>query len=57
MSKNKIALVFGGTRGIGAATVKALAESGHDVAYTYVNSAPKLPAVSVARVLRNTAPP
>lgn len=44
MSKNKIALVFGGTRGIGAATVKALAESGHDVAYTYVNSAPKLPA-------------
>ncbi len=43
MSK-KIALVFGGTRGIGAATVKKLAESGYDVAYTYVSSAPNLPA-------------
>lgn len=39
----KIALVFGGTRGIGAATVKKLAESGYDVAYTYVSSAPNLP--------------
>lgn len=43
MSK-KIALVFGGTRGIGAATVQKLAESGYDVAYTYVSSAPKVPA-------------
>ncbi|AOS81050.1 MULTISPECIES: SDR family NAD(P)-dependent oxidoreductase [Hydrogenophaga] len=43
MSK-KIALVFGGTRGIGAATVKKLAESGYDVAYTYVSSAPNVPA-------------
>lgn len=42
MSK-KIALVFGGTRGIGAATVKKLAESGYDVAYTYVSSAPNVP--------------
>ena len=40
----KIALVFGGTRGIGAACVHKLAESGYDVAYTYVNSAPNLPA-------------
>lgn len=40
---NKIALVFGGTRGIGAACVHKLAESGFDVAYTYVSSAPKLP--------------
>jgi len=41
---NKIALVFGGTRGIGAASVQKLAESGYDVAYTYVSSAPNLPA-------------
>ncbi|HEY4541343.1 MAG TPA: short-chain dehydrogenase, partial [Noviherbaspirillum sp.] len=41
---NKIALVFGGSRGIGAACVHALAESGYDVAYTYVSSAPNLPA-------------
>ncbi len=41
---NKIALVFGGTRGIGAACVQKLAESGYDVAYTYVTSAPNLPA-------------
>jgi 3-oxoacyl-[acyl-carrier protein] reductase len=40
---NKIALVFGGSRGIGAACVQALAESGFDVAYTYVTSAPSLP--------------
>lgn len=39
----KIALVFGGTRGIGAATVKKLAETGYDVAYTYVSSAPNVP--------------
>jgi 3-oxoacyl-[acyl-carrier protein] reductase len=43
MSK-KIALVFGGTRGIGAATVQKLAEGGYDVAYTYVSSAPNVPA-------------
>jgi len=43
MSK-KIALVFGGTRGIGAATVQKLAESGYDVAYTYVSSAPNVSA-------------
>lgn len=42
MSK-KIALVFGGTRGIGAATVQKLAEGGYDVAYTYVSSAPNVP--------------
>lgn len=41
MSK-KIALVFGGTRGIGAACVHKLAEGGYDVAYTYVSSAPNM---------------
>lgn len=39
MSK-PLALVFGGTRGIGAATVAALGADGFDVAYTYVSSAP-----------------
>jgi 3-oxoacyl-[acyl-carrier protein] reductase len=37
---NKLALVFGGSRGIGAACVQTLVESGFDVAYTYVSSAP-----------------
>jgi len=41
--RNKTALVFGGTRGIGAACVQKLAEGGFDVAYTYVSSAPGLP--------------
>lgn len=39
----KTALVFGGTRGIGAASVKALAAGGYNVAYTYVSSVPDLP--------------
>src|SRR5215813_862498 len=34
----KLALVFGGSRGIGAACVKALADGGFDVAYTYVSN-------------------
>ena len=42
MSK-KIALIFGGSRGIGAATVQTLAEAGFDVAYTYVTSKPDHP--------------
>ncbi|TRZ65931.1 MAG: SDR family oxidoreductase [Rhodocyclaceae bacterium] len=40
---NKLALVFGGSRGIGAACVETLAASGFDVAYTFVSSAPRLP--------------
>jgi 3-oxoacyl-[acyl-carrier protein] reductase len=37
---SKTALIFGGSRGIGAACVEALARDGYDVAYTYVTSAP-----------------
>jgi 3-oxoacyl-[acyl-carrier protein] reductase len=38
--------VFGGSRGIGAACVQALAESGFDVAFTYVSSKPESSAKS-----------
>ena len=38
--QKKLALVFGGSRGIGAACVQALGENGFDVAYTYVASSP-----------------
>lgn len=47
--KRKVALVFGGSRGIGAASVNALAQDGFDVAFTYVNEAPReLPSVKDA---------
>lgn len=39
MSK-KIALVFGGSRGIGAACVQNLIRDGYDVAFTYVSNPP-----------------
>lgn len=38
--KNKVALVTGGSRGIGAAIVKRLAKDGAHVAFTYSKSAP-----------------
>ena len=48
---NKIAIVFGGSRGIGAASVKALARSGFDVAFTYVSNPPKsLPEIQGATI-------
>src|SRR5277367_4358229 len=37
----KVAMVFGGSRGIGAAIVQRLAEDGADVAVTYVSAANK----------------
>lgn len=37
---SRTALVFGGSRGIGAACVDALSRDGFDVAYTYVTKAP-----------------
>lgn len=45
----KVALVTGGSRGIGAATAMALAAQGADVALTYANSADKAEAV-VAKI-------
>ncbi|SDH53560.1 SDR family NAD(P)-dependent oxidoreductase [Chitinophaga filiformis] len=39
--ENKVALVTGGSRGMGAAIVKQLAEEGANVAFTYVRSAEK----------------
>ncbi|WP_265943903.1 3-oxoacyl-ACP reductase family protein [Dechloromonas sp. A34] len=47
---NKVALVLGGSRGIGAAIVERLAAEGAAVAFTYVNSAQK--AESLAAGLR-----
>ena len=46
MSENRkllgqVAMVFGGSRGIGAAIVRRLAEDGADVALTYVSAANK----------------
>jgi 3-oxoacyl-[acyl-carrier protein] reductase len=40
MSDRPLALVFGGSRGIGAACVQALVRDGFDVALTYVSAAP-----------------
>ena len=40
MSNKPLALVFGGSRGIGAACVQALLRDGFDVAFTYVSTAP-----------------
>ncbi|MDM0074444.1 SDR family oxidoreductase [Variovorax sp. J2P1-59] len=41
MSNKPLAIVFGGSRGIGAACVEALAADGYDVAFTYISKAPE----------------
>jgi 3-oxoacyl-[acyl-carrier protein] reductase len=47
----KVALVFGGSRGIGAACVNALLQDGFDVAFTYVGNPPgELPAAGEGQV-------
>jgi NAD(P)-dependent dehydrogenase (short-subunit alcohol dehydrogenase family) len=43
--KGKVALVTGGSRGLGAATALLLAQQGADVAISYINSADKAEAV------------
>lgn len=42
----KLAVIFGGSRGIGAACVRALARDGFDVAFTYNANAPHAQAVA-----------
>ena len=50
MNKQRLAIVFGGSRGIGAACVGALAEDGFDVAYTHVSGSSEPPAVAGRRI-------
>jgi 3-oxoacyl-[acyl-carrier protein] reductase len=44
MNSKPLALVFGGSRGIGAACVQALMRGGYEVGFTYVSNAPEVPA-------------
>jgi 3-oxoacyl-[acyl-carrier protein] reductase len=49
---SNIALVFGGSRGIGAACVEALSRDGFDVAHTYVTDSPDRDAPAQSRAYR-----
>jgi NAD(P)-dependent dehydrogenase (short-subunit alcohol dehydrogenase family) len=51
MLNNKVAIVTGGSRGLGAATARALADAGANVAITYVHSQAK--AAEVVKDLEN----
>jgi 3-oxoacyl-[acyl-carrier protein] reductase len=44
MTSKPLAIVFGGSRGIGAACVTGLLRDGFDVAFTYVSTPPETPA-------------
>jgi 3-oxoacyl-[acyl-carrier protein] reductase len=50
----KVALITGGSRGLGAATAQALAAAGADIAISFVASADK--AQAVVRSLEETKP-
>jgi 3-oxoacyl-[acyl-carrier protein] reductase len=52
---DKVALVFGGSRGIGAAIVRQLASNGASVALTYVNSPEKAAEIARAAETRGSA--
>jgi 3-oxoacyl-[acyl-carrier protein] reductase len=52
---DKVALVFGGSRGIGAAIVRELAADGASVALTYANSPEK--AAEIVRVAETDSRP
>ena len=52
--QNKVALVIGGSRGIGAAIVERLAAEGAAVAFTYVSSAQKAEALAASLRARDS---
>jgi enoyl-[acyl-carrier-protein] reductase (NADH) len=53
----KVALVTGGSRGIGAATTRALAEEGADVAMSYTDTASTTKAEAIVSELKSVPDP